>query len=769
MDRIELTEQFYEDEVREGFYIPACVKQAWGAQIRVLNDVDRVCTELGIKYFADWGTFLGAVRHGGFVPWDDDFDICMLRDDYNRFLEEGVSKLPEGYAVFNLKNKEDYEQFVANIVSRTRICFEPEHLKRFHGFPYISAVDVFLIDYMANDNDRQEAMKKRAQYVLKISDEIRDGRLKGGKLKVRLQELEKLLDIRVPAGLTDQKIRQFLDIEAEKLFASFVDEKDNADRIVQMMPWGLKDVKFMPKRYYAETIDIPFETGTVPVPIIYDDALRLHYGDYMQLYKNAGGHDYPFFAKSRAQLQEVLDFELPEYRVDGEELLKRADERCGRSEEAFGDTYKSIVNECLDEMKGLGVSLIKTEGTETIFDICRQLQQLAIDLGTYMETVKGEGYDIVELLEDFCEALYELTQADAFEDMDAERGGICNRLDEISGRVKSRKEVLFLPFKGEYWNAFTEEYWKAENDPDTDVFIVPIPYYYKDYLGRLHDMQYDPGSYPAKLKLTHYDAYDYAVHHPDVIVIQNPYDSYNDEMSVPPFFYSDKLLELTDRLVYIPWFTTDDFTRENEREYINMKYYCTMPGVINADLVILKSEIIRSTYIEKLCEFAGEKTRELWENKIVVNRSKEAASFVGVDVSMEKPVKTKEDKSCKILLYYPDFSDILKYGQKAIDKLKAVLDIFLENIGELNYIILKGRLIDDRLKGYDGELYKRYIDTVDEALKGSDGSFRLVNEKDADYDALVQECTAYYGDAGHLAHMFRNAGKPVMIQNYEII
>ena len=760
MARIELTEQFYEDEVREGFYIPACVKQAWGAQIRVLNDVDKVCTELGIKYFADWGTFLGAVRHGGFVPWDDDFDICMLRDDYNRFLEEGVSRLPEGYAVFNLKTKEDHEQFVANIVSRTRICFEQEHLARFHGFPYISAVDVFLIDYMAPDKDRQEAMKAKAQYILRVSDEIRKTNLEGSRLKERLKELERLLKIHIPAGLDRQQIRQFLDVEAEKLFASFVDEKDDADRIVQMMPWGLKDAKIMPKQYYAETIDIPFETGTMPVPIIYDDALRVHYGDYMQLYKNAGGHDYPFFAKSRAQLQEVLDFELPEYRVDTEELLRKADERCnGNIGLQAENTYRSIVNECLDEMERLSGSLTKEEALEAAIDMCGQLQQLAIDLGTYMETVKGEGYDIVALLENYCEALYELTIADTVEDMKAECGRVCGLFKEAADRVRSRKEVLFLPFKGEYWEVFEDEYKKAEDDPDTDVYIVPIPYYYKDYMGRLHDMQYDTGSYPEELKLTHYDDYDYAVHHPDVIMIQNPYDGYNDEMSVPPFFYSDKLLELTDSLVYIPWFRTDDFTRENEREYINMKYYCTMPGVINADRVILQSETIRNTYIEKLCDFAGEKSRGLWEKKLTATDSEGPGDAPGADERSDRK---------KVLLYYVDFSDVLKRGQQAIDKMETVLTTFTDNAGSLDYLILKGRLIDNKLKYCDEPLYSRYVSAIEKSLGIAQGSIRVIEEDETDYDTLVQSCSAYYGDAGHLAHMFRNAGKPVMIQNYDI-
>ena len=79
-------ESFLLDEVRCGFLVPAAVKQAWAAELEVLMEIDRVCKLHDIEYFADWGTLLGAVRHGGFVPWDDDLDIIMFREDYNKFL-----------------------------------------------------------------------------------------------------------------------------------------------------------------------------------------------------------------------------------------------------------------------------------------------------------------------------------------------------------------------------------------------------------------------------------------------------------------------------------------------------------------------------------------------------------------------------------------------------------------------------------------------------------------------------------------------------------
>ena len=94
---MEFQDQFFESEVREGFYITSMMKRSWAAQLEILKDVDEVCTKYGISYFADAGTLLGAVRHRGFIPWDDDLDICMMRKDYHRFISVAEKELPEGY------------------------------------------------------------------------------------------------------------------------------------------------------------------------------------------------------------------------------------------------------------------------------------------------------------------------------------------------------------------------------------------------------------------------------------------------------------------------------------------------------------------------------------------------------------------------------------------------------------------------------------------------------------------------------------------------
>lgn len=87
----------FEEEIRDGYLVTERVKKIWYTEINLLIAFDRMCKEYNLKYSVCYGTLLGAIRHKGFIPWDDDIDVFMMRDDYNRMLKIAPNYFKEPY------------------------------------------------------------------------------------------------------------------------------------------------------------------------------------------------------------------------------------------------------------------------------------------------------------------------------------------------------------------------------------------------------------------------------------------------------------------------------------------------------------------------------------------------------------------------------------------------------------------------------------------------------------------------------------------------
>ena len=95
LENLIFPDSFFEDEVREGFLVTSMMKRYWASQLKVLSLIAQICDRHNIRWYAEYGTLLGAVRHGGYIPWDDDLDIAMLRDDLEKFLQYTKKELPK--------------------------------------------------------------------------------------------------------------------------------------------------------------------------------------------------------------------------------------------------------------------------------------------------------------------------------------------------------------------------------------------------------------------------------------------------------------------------------------------------------------------------------------------------------------------------------------------------------------------------------------------------------------------------------------------------
>ena len=203
------------------------------------------------------------------------------------------------------------------------------------------------------------------------------------------------------------------------------------------------------------------------------------------------------------------------------------------------------------------------------------------------------------------------------------------------------------------------------------MVVIPIPYHHKRFDGSYIDEIYEYEEFFDICPVVKYDEFDLSLYFPEEIFIETAFDEFNDSITVNPFFYSANVKKYTESLKYIPDFILDDFTMDSEREYNNMMYYCTVPGVVNADEVYVNSEQTRNMYIKKLTEFAGIDTEKNWDAKIIVKPWKDKKDALMMDNSQLRAF-LEHNNNKKILLYFCGISELIHNGRGYIIKVKNI-------------------------------------------------------------------------------------------------
>ncbi|MCI9142706.1 MAG: hypothetical protein HFH87_08800 [Lachnospiraceae bacterium] len=441
------------------------------------------------------------------------------------------------------------------------------------------------------------------------------------------------------------------------------------------------------------------------------------------------------------------------------------------------------------ELLGQAHSEIRKEmekkNISTVLSLLADCQEGAISLGELIEKTEGEEAPTISLLERYCEELYRihenLAQGDPVGVQSADKVYKSLRQWElklkssIKHEIRTHLEVVFLPYKASMWDSLESVWRAADQDPDCDAYVIPIPYYDRKPDGSFGEMHNEFSQYPSDIPLTWYEDYDFEKRRPDMIFIHNPYDECNYVTSVHPFFYSKNLKKYTDKLVYIPYFILGETDPENPEALEGIEKFCQVPGVIYADQVIVQSEEMRQAYIKVMTRFmAGQKgyERSYWEKKILGLGSPKVDKVLStkkeeLEIPEEwmKVIRKPDGSWKKIILYNTTVTALLEHSEQYLVKMRDVLRIFYENREEVALLWRPHPLMVPTLKSMRPGLLETYREIVTEYWKTGWGIY----DDTADMDRAMVMSDGYYGDWSSVVWLYRETGKPVMVQDVTIV
>jgi len=327
-------------------------------------------------------------------------------------------------------------------------------------------------------------------------------------------------------------------------------------------------------------------------------------------------------------------------------------------------------------------------------------------------------------------------------------------------------EVVFLPYKACMFDSLESIWAAADADPECRAYVIPIPYYDKNPDGSFGEMHCERDLYPDYVPVTDWQTYNIEEHRPDIIFIHNPYDGGNKATSVHPDYYTKKLKGFTKLLAYVPYYVCIDDVPE---------HLCFNAAMLYADKVIVQSEKVRQTHIRIFREFEK-------EHNCIGKFGNAEKKFIALGSPKFDAVLTAKREDCQIpdewkrliekpdgsrkevVLYNTGISGLLNGNEKELRKMEDVFGFFKKRDGMV--LLWRPHPLDEATcNAMRPRLLEEYK-ALEERYR--DQGFGIYDDT-ADLHRAVAVSDAYYGDWGSLAALFQFAGKPVMIQNCDII
>lgn len=269
-----------DDEYLCDFLVPSKIKKVWNVEIDILETVKSICQKYNLTYFAVAGTLLGAIRHQGFIPWDDDLDIGMPRKDYDRFLEVVEKELPDYLFAQTYRNTRSFPYDMIKVRNSNTTGFTPWEKNEDCNKGIF--IDIFPIDSFCDDETvriKENEEVKKLFYRAAILCRKTESEGKARYLKTLIKTMMRFLGSGKKNSIIEKAIQ--------------ICSKYNG---LQTEYCGMRSFsqpeKFIWKQSLCQDfIEVPFEKTKIMIPSGNDDILRSIYGDYNIFVKADSFHE----------------------------------------------------------------------------------------------------------------------------------------------------------------------------------------------------------------------------------------------------------------------------------------------------------------------------------------------------------------------------------------------------------------------------------------------------------------------------------------------
>lgn len=249
-------------------------KEIHESTVDILKKIIKICDDLDIEYFLAYGTLIGAIRHKGFIPWDDDCDITMLRPDFDRFVEYCLQNEGELYP-FKLLCRENTKNYPYNIPRFNDMRYEAvyENTQNYESGMF---VDVYPLDGIDITKKRLiSQIDTNRNYLKKMIIWATDDHFEISKHNKLYRTIIKFL----ARGYAKLRGADYFLNKLEAYRKMFDYEKCD---FVGDMVWDFRTIPLR-KEWFSSSVIVPFENIYVKIPVGYDEFLKVYYGDYMKL------------------------------------------------------------------------------------------------------------------------------------------------------------------------------------------------------------------------------------------------------------------------------------------------------------------------------------------------------------------------------------------------------------------------------------------------------------------------------------------------------